>query len=75
MIAGATHTKVSVTSNNERLWSDGLSARAVAVCGNLRFAAVALQGGLLQVRPSPGIQHSPSNQLARDVQYVFVNVR
>lgn len=42
-------TRVTVTHNGERIWSDGLPGRSVAVCGNLRFAAVALQGGLLQV--------------------------
>ncbi|KAK9861563.1 hypothetical protein WJX84_004683 [Apatococcus fuscideae] len=65
--SGSTQTRVMVTCNGERIWSDGLQGRTVAVCGNLRFAAVALQGGLLQVYTAAGRRWWPQMQLRGEI--------
>ena len=63
-----------MTCNGERLWSDGLPGRTVAVCGNLRFAAVALQGGLLQVNSPPHMPQHPIQDVLFSLPYLPVSI-
>lgn len=49
--AGRPVARTSVSCGARRLWADEAPGAAAAAAGSLRFAAVALQDGSLQVQP------------------------